>query len=87
MIKPVSHAAIPIIDPHSVFTVSTLREVLGLRQGSLPCEIRQKRLKAHKRCGRYFILGSDVLAWIEGAAQSRGQRGAISGDGNGAYES
>jgi hypothetical protein len=56
--------AVPIIDPHAVFTLESLRVTLGLRDGSLPREIRQGRLKAHRRCGRYFILGSDVIAWL-----------------------
>ncbi len=62
---------VAIIDPRMVFTVETLRATLGLRQGSLPREIRQKRLKAHRICGRYFILGADVLLWIKGGEIER----------------
>jgi hypothetical protein len=65
--------AVPVIDPHAVFTLETLRVTLGLREGSLPREIRQRRLKAHKRCGRYFILGADVIAWLT-SSQSAAQR-------------
>ena len=57
---------IPIVPPHAIFTVASLQATLGLKKGSLPREIRLKRLKAHKRCGRYFILGADVLAWLAG---------------------
>jgi hypothetical protein len=66
-------STIPIIDPNAVFTLASLRQVLGLREGSLPREVRQKRLRARKRCGKYFFLGRDVLAWLEGE-QTEGAR-------------
>jgi hypothetical protein len=65
--------AVPVIDPYAVFTLGTLQATLGLRDGSLPREIRQKRLRARKRCGRYFILGSDVIQWLTSSSGQEGQ--------------
>lgn len=55
-----------IVDPHAIFTVAELRELFGLRDGSIPREIRKGRLKAHRVCGRYFITGPDVMRWVRG---------------------
>jgi hypothetical protein len=57
---------VPVIDPHGVYTIGALTDALGLRPGTLPRELRLKRLRYAKRAGRVLILGSWVLAWIEG---------------------
>jgi helix-turn-helix protein len=62
---------IPVIATTAVFTIASLREVLGARRGSIPREIRQGRLKAHKRLGKYYILGEDVLEWIRGGTPAK----------------
>jgi hypothetical protein len=55
-----------VIDPHAVYTVPSATAALGLRKECLPREIRAGRLQARKRGGRYWILGSWLLAWLEG---------------------
>jgi hypothetical protein len=55
----------PIIDANAVFTLETARTALDLKRNCLPREIRKGRLRATKRAGRYFILGSWVLEWLE----------------------
>lgn len=63
--------AVPVIHPASVFTKRTLMATLGLKEGTLPREIRLGRLKARKRGGRLYFLGADVLAWLEGGEVRR----------------
>jgi hypothetical protein len=53
-----------------VFTMRDLRELFDwLRPGSLPREIKQGRLRAHRICGHYDFLGEDVLQWIRAAGR------------------
>ena len=63
----------PVINRNSIFTLETLRPVLGLSKGCLPREIRLGRLRAAKRAGRYFILGAWVLEWLEGGEVRKGR--------------
>jgi hypothetical protein len=58
--------AIPHIHPDMVFTRESFLRTFGLRQSSLRREVREGRLKVQKRCGKYFILGSEVLNWLRG---------------------
>jgi hypothetical protein len=60
---PVLH----VVEPTAVYTAETFRRAFGLRASSLRREVREGRLKVYKRCGKYFILGEDVLAWLRGA--------------------
>jgi hypothetical protein len=57
---------VAIIDPHAVYSLTGLQTALRLRKNSLPREIKGKRLVAHRRCGRWWLIGKDVLAWLEG---------------------
>jgi hypothetical protein len=59
-------ACSPIVDPHAVYSLAGLQKALHLRRNSLPREIREGRLRAIKRCGRWWIVGRDVLAWLGG---------------------
>jgi hypothetical protein len=52
--------------PNAVYSITGITQLLRLRRHSLPREISGKRLVAHKRCGRWWLLGRDVLAWLEG---------------------
>jgi hypothetical protein len=51
--------------PTDVYNLKAATELLGVRQNTLPREIRLRRLRASKRGGRYFILGSWLLQWLE----------------------
>jgi hypothetical protein len=55
----------PIIDPHTIFTLDSLSKALSLKAGTLPREMRLKRLRYAKRAGRIFILGHWVIQWLE----------------------
>jgi len=55
----------PIIVPNAVYAIAALNETLGLKAGTIPRELRLRRLRYAKRAGRVFILGSWVLEWLE----------------------
>lgn len=59
------------IDPHAAYSVAQATALLGLRDNSLPREIRNGRLRCSKRCGRYFVLGRWLLEWLEGGELRR----------------
>jgi hypothetical protein len=61
---------VPVIAPTAVYTVETFRATFGLRQSSLRREVKEGRLKVYKRCGRYFITGEQVLAWLRGEGET-----------------
>lgn len=68
-------AAIPgdhVIESNAVYTVDQVRALLRLKQSSLRREIREGRLRVCKRCGRYYFLGSQLLAWLRGGEVQRG---------------
>jgi hypothetical protein len=51
--------------PTDVYTLKAATELLGVRENTLPREIRLRRLRASRRGGRYYILGSWLLQWLE----------------------
>jgi hypothetical protein len=53
------------IEAGQVFTIQSLTEALSLRPGTLPRELRLRRLRYAKRAGKVFVLGSWVLEWLE----------------------
>jgi hypothetical protein len=63
----------PVIDPRAVFTVEQARSTLQLAKNCLPREIRLGRLRVAKRAGKYLILGSWLLEWIEAGELPRRQ--------------
>jgi hypothetical protein len=71
-----------IIDPNAVYTKAELTRLLTLRPNSIGREVREHGLKACKRCGRLFFLGSDVLAWLSaGVVRPRHQALTLSANG------
>jgi hypothetical protein len=64
--EPATAPAVHVVEPTAVYTVESFRLTFGLRQSSLRREVREGRLKVYKRCGKYFILGAQVLAWLRG---------------------
>jgi hypothetical protein len=55
-----------VIHPTGVYRLDELTALLRLKRTSLAREVRERRLQVHKRCGIYFFLGDEVLAWIRG---------------------
>jgi hypothetical protein len=56
--------AVHAIDPNGIYFVDTFQEIFRLRKSSLRREIRENRLRVSKRCGRYYLLGEWILAWL-----------------------
>jgi hypothetical protein len=55
-----------VIHEHAVYSADAFRQVFGLSASSLRREVRERRLRVYKRCGRYYLLGEDVLDWLRG---------------------
>jgi hypothetical protein len=79
---PAAPPVAQIVDPRAVYTAESFRRAFGLRQSSLRREVREGRLKVYKRCGKYFILGEDVLTWLRGG-EVRPRAAAAHGNGEG----
>jgi hypothetical protein len=75
-------APVPVIHPRQVFTIDSLTQTLGLRRGTVPRELRLKRLRHSKRAGRIWILGEWVVAWLQAGEVCR-QRAAAGANGAG----
>jgi hypothetical protein len=54
-----------VIAPTGVYTVAEVRSLFRLRQSTLRREIRLGHLAVCRRAGRYFFLGSQLLAWLQ----------------------
>ena len=70
--------ALPIVQPHvilptAVYTGRQLQAALGLRSSTVRREVRMGRLRISKRSGKYLILGSWILDWIEAGELKRRQ--------------
>ena len=63
-----------IIAAQGVYDLEAARTTLGLKQGTLPREIRMRRLRASKRGGRYYILGQWLLDWLAAGEVHRDRR-------------
>ena len=53
-----------IVHPSAVYSVEDLRRLFGLKASSVRREVRLRRLRIAKRCGKYFCLGEWVLQWF-----------------------
>jgi hypothetical protein len=72
-----------VIFPEGVYTPAIVTERLGLAKGTMPREIRLRRLRVSKRGGRYYLLGSWVLDWLRGGEVRRARNTAPrEGDGS-----
>jgi hypothetical protein len=64
-----------VIHPAAVYSQEAVRLALGLKTATLQREIRLGRLRVAKRAGRYYILGSWLLEWVEkGEVQRRNRQ-------------
>jgi hypothetical protein len=70
-----------VIHEGSVFTLDAAGRTLGLGKHSLPTEVRNGRLKASRRCGRYIVLGKWLIEWIEQGVKKRAKCHVASQDG------
>jgi hypothetical protein len=70
---------VPIIHPRAVFTVESATATLNLADTCILREIRRGRLRASRRAGRYWILGSWLLRWLAGGTSTKLRRRAAAG--------
>jgi hypothetical protein len=54
-----------VIDPNAVYRPQQVIAALGLRGSSLRSEWRAGRLRVVRRCGKNYLLGRDLLAWLD----------------------
>src|SRR5262249_20385512 len=64
----------PVIPSNAVFTIRQAGQRLGLKESCLPREARLGRLPVSRPGGRYFALGSWLIAWLEGGAPTKQRR-------------
>jgi hypothetical protein len=67
-----------VIRPTAVYSVESARSALGLTKTTIGREIRLGRLRVAKRAGRYFILGTWLLEWLE-TGEIRRRKGECDG--------
>jgi hypothetical protein len=80
------HTQLPVvIEPCAVYGLEEARALLGLSRGTLPREIRLRRLRVSKRAGRYLILGEWLLAWIKGGEVRPAKDHAPGAESNGTH--
>jgi hypothetical protein len=69
------------IDPNGVYRASQIQAALELGARALRAEWREGRLRIVRRCNRNFILGSDILAWLDAgtlpAPRRRAERNGV----------
>jgi hypothetical protein len=69
-----------VLDPNAILFPDQFRQLFRLRADTLRREVRLGRLKVHKRGGRYYLIGSDVMAWIRGGeVKPPGQKAGANG--------
>lgn len=58
---------LPALDlrPDGIYLPSQVIAALGLRGSSLRSEWRQGRLRIVRRCGKNYLLGRDILRWLD----------------------
>jgi hypothetical protein len=69
--EPTAAPDVHAIDPNGVYFVDTFQLIFRLRKSSLRREIRENRLRVSKRCGRYYLLGEWILAWLRDGELNR----------------
>jgi hypothetical protein len=62
---------IHVVHVDGVYFPADMERLFHLKKSSLRREIRERRLNVCKRCGRYYILGSQILAWLRGGKLHR----------------
>jgi len=53
-----------VIAANAVFSMPQVVQLLNLKRSSIAREVRLKRLRVSKRCGKYLFLGAWLIAWI-----------------------
>jgi hypothetical protein len=54
-----------LIELNAVYRSATIQAALGLGGSALRAEWRAGRLRVIRRCNRNFLLGRDILDWLD----------------------
>jgi hypothetical protein len=54
-----------LIDAHAVYRAAAVQAALGFGSRALRAEWRAGRLRIVRRCNRNFIIGKDLLNWLD----------------------
>lgn len=54
------------LDPHTVYDLAGLLAALCLKRSTIRREVKAGRLRASRRAGRCYFLGSWLREWLEG---------------------
>jgi hypothetical protein len=63
---PPSTAPALDIRPDGIYRTETVMAALGICRASIRKEWREGRLRVVRRCGKNYLIGRDVLAWLDG---------------------
>jgi hypothetical protein len=74
MSNTIDPAGIPVIRPTAVYRPEQIRAILGLKDNTIPREIRMGRLRVAKRGGKHFVLGCWLVEWLSNAEVKRKPR-------------
>lgn len=53
------------LSPEKLYNLDTVAEILGITKRTLLDAIRRDELKAIKKHRRYFVLGKDVIEYLQ----------------------
>jgi hypothetical protein len=65
--SPLARPTLPALDihPDGIYRPADVIRALGLRVSSLRTEWRRGRLRIVRRCGKNYLIGRDILAWLD----------------------
>src|SRR5262245_7404517 len=73
-----------VLDPNAILFPDQFRRLFRLRASTLRREVREGRLTVYQRGGRYYLIGSEILAWLRGGVVTpRSRTAARNGSANG----
>ena len=52
---------------NSIYTVSALSQLLGISERTIRKELKQGNIKGIKKLGRWFVLHSNLVDWLNGS--------------------
>jgi hypothetical protein len=67
-VEPAPAPVLPALDihPDAIYRPGDVIRALGLRASSLRTEWRRGRLRIVRRCGKNYLIGRDILNWLDG---------------------
>ncbi len=66
-----------VIEPRGVYRPADLVRGLGLAKTTISREIRRGRLRVTRRGGKYFVMGTWAIQWLEAGEVHRRERAEV----------